>query len=280
MSDPRDWSSDFGSDFGPASSATIGTGATATPAWVPATFGTPSVIPSYLYFWYKDDDDLQAFVRAYNDQAQGMVDWFNQVGLADWTSPQVIGGLLDWVAQGLYGMPRPVLHSGRTQWVGGLNTAALDTIPFNALTRTGSLNYYAVDDDIFKRILTWHLWKGDGKQFNFRWLKRRIMRFLTGVNGTAGEVDQTYQISVTIGVSDDVNIRLLLGARNVTGGAILDGFAPNSQAFNALQTSVVYYPSLGPVVQTFIDAVNANALELPFQYSYFVSITNPTVVTK
>ena len=42
----------------------------------------------------------------------------------------------------------------------------------------------AVTDDVFKRILTWHFYKGDGKNFSVRWLKRRIWRFLQGANGT------------------------------------------------------------------------------------------------
>jgi hypothetical protein len=154
-------------------------------------------IPSYLYEQYADDDDLQAFVMAYNGLAQGYVDWFVETPLPVYTSGAISGPLLDWVANGLYGMMRPSLSSGFLKYVGPLNTYTFDFLPYNIRKLTGSSSLTSVTDDIFKRIMTWNYYKGDGNVFNVQWLKRRIMRFLIGTNGTAPNVDQTYIINVT-----------------------------------------------------------------------------------
>jgi hypothetical protein len=62
-------------------------------------------IPSYLYAQYSDDENLQAFVDAYNSLSQGYLDWFNSRPLGLYTSPNIAGPLLDWVGQGV-----PVQH--------------------------------------------------------------------------------------------------------------------------------------------------------------------------
>ena len=41
--------------------------------------------------------------------------------------------------------------------------------------------------------MTWHLYKGDGKTFNTRWLKRRVMRFLTGAGQYTDDVTFAHQ---------------------------------------------------------------------------------------
>lgn len=247
------------------------------PVLSPDQPGVTNVIPSYLYYWYRDDDDLQAFVASFNQIAQTYVNWFNQVGLPYYPGPVVSGGLLDWVALGLYGMPRPVLASGRSQWVGALNTWELNSIPLNQDVRTGSANYYVVDDDYFRRILTWHLYKGDGKYFNIRWLKRRVWRFLFGQDGLDVDTGDTSQVGVTFGI-DQGNIILWFGRRDVTGGGTLNSWELNSRPINSVDTSVTYYREI-PNVKIFIDAVNSGALELPFQWSWVVTVINPTDVT-
>jgi hypothetical protein len=89
------------------------------------------------------------------------------------------------VAQGLYGLGRTSLASPLTPDVGPLGTL----IPLGTLFPLARLDVstqttYNISDDVFKRILTWDIYKGDGKRFSSHWLKRRIMRFLVGVNGT------------------------------------------------------------------------------------------------
>ena len=99
-------------------------------------------IPSYLYKEYDDDEALQAFVDAFNASAQDYVDWFNTIELPVYTSPTSSGDLLDWVAEGLYGIPRPSLFSsGGAQGIGPLDTGALNELILNDYEiRYGSRN--------------------------------------------------------------------------------------------------------------------------------------------
>ena len=202
-----------------------------------------TTIPSYLYQEYADDDDLQAFVAAYNTMAQQYVDWFTQVGLPVYTGDAISGGLLDFVAAGLYGLPRPTLQSGRSTNTGPFNTYRFNTTTFNGHKQSGAQNFFLTNDDAYKRILTWHYYKGDGKVFNIRWLKRRIVRFLVGVNGTSPNVDATYQVSVTFSPPSQVNINIISGSSS--------------------------FP-LAPVLQ---QAIQSGALELPFQFNYVITLS-------
>ena len=144
-------------------------------------------------------------------------------------------------------------------------------MPFNAYKIVGPSNVTVTTDDIFKRIITWNFYKGDGKVFNIRWLKRRIMRFLYGTNGSAPNIDQTYQVSVTFGVANQIDIQLISGVRRVTGGAIFDRFALNSMPFNAVKSAFTPLTPL-PNAAIFKEAMDSGVLQLPFQYEYIVSI--------
>ena len=230
------------------------------------------IIPAYLYQEYQDDPDLQAFWAAYNTLAQQYVNWFLQIGLPIYTGPLIVGPLLDWIAQGLYGIARPTLFSGKTKDIGPLNTWPLNSIAFNARKIVGPQTYYVTTDDIFKRVITWLVFRGDGKVFNIRWLKRRVMRFLNGVNGTSYAIDNTYQVSVSFGVDGEVTIRLIGGLRKVTGGALFNRFALNTTAFNAIRTSFTPYAPLANAL-TFQEAVDAGVLELPFQFDFTVIVS-------
>lgn len=197
-----------------------------------------NIIRMYLYEQYADDDDLQAFVAAHNGFAQQYLDLFNQIQLPVYTNPLITGALLDWVAAGLYGMRRPVLFSGSNVGLGAYNTVELNLLAFNEHTKVGVSHVSTTTDDVFKRIMTWNLYRGDGKQFNVKWLKRRIVRFLIGENGTAPAIDNTYDVSVTYGAGRVVNILL-----------------PNVAFAEMLQ-----------------EAIESGAVQLPFQYSYNVTI--------
>lgn len=201
-------------------------------------------IPSYLYIEYQGDAALEAFVAAYNVMAQEYVDWFNQIGLPVYTGPLISDSLLDWVAMGLYGISRPAL--------------------------TGST---PVTDDVFKRVISWHFYKDDGKVFDVRWLKRRIMRFLEGVNGTGQAVNQTYQISVRFPGSSVVLINVLPGIGLFDRRTLFNGSQFNTRKFNETILQLQNYAdtTLAPILK---DAIDAGVLELPFQYSYIVGI-NP-----
>ena len=226
---------------------------------------------SYLYQEYADDDNLQAFVSAYNTLTQIYVDWFATGLLPVYTSDTISGSLLDWVAQGLYGITRPALGSGQNHTIGPYNTWAYNTLPYNKRKLIGPSDVTVVSDDIFKRIITWNFYKGDGNRFNIQWIKRRVVRFLIGEDGSAPNIDQTYDVSVTTGPGI-INISLSLGTRSITGGALYNRFGYNRAAYNSLKTQFVPGPPTYPLASVFKAAMNAGVLQMPLQYAVVVSI--------
>lgn len=230
------------------------------------------IIPSYLYQQYNDDEDLQAFVDSYNTLAQEYAAWFASIALPVYAeNPLIIGDLLDWVGAGLYGYPRPSLPSGTNRNIGPINTFAPNVLTPNQLLVIGNQNVYVTTDDVYKRCLTWHLWKGDGKTFTVKWLKRRVMRFLTGENGGPGQTADTSIVSVAFSSDNEVTIRIAPGSVAVTGGAIpnmalLNGAVPNG--VNTVYTPGQYVP-FAVILKSGIDA---GVLELPFQFTYTVQI--------
>lgn len=206
------------------------------------------VIPSYLYKQFEDDDDLQTFVAAQNYLAQQWVNDFNALNLPVWSG--LSGALLDWVAQGLYGIRRPVLSYQQPgpsgAGVGPYATMPYDTMPYDGGKlhpgNTAPVTYLAATDDVFQRILTWHLYKGDGFQFSTRWLKRRVHRFLNGRNGYLWPEDETYDVSITC---SGTNITITV---------------PNDE--------------IGTVFQY---AVQDGVLALPFQYAFTVALSSSLV---
>lgn len=232
-----------------------------------------SMLLSYLYKQYQDDEDLQAFVDAYNELAQAYLDWFNQVKLPIYTG--LVGALLDWVGWGLYGYRRPVLPVGVLIDAGPYNSTPYNTIPFgefreNVPAASSVSGFTVVGDDIYQRCLTWHFYKGDGKVFTISWLKRRVMRFLVGSYGSAPNIDQTYRVSVSIarGV-------VYIGILNVTAkfvrGAVYDRFAFGRQTFNGYVVQSTPLPPM-PMAQTFKQCMDAGILETPFQFTFVVYI--------
>jgi len=148
-----------------------------------STLPLQNCIPSYLFFQYSDDQDLQAFVSSFNSLSQGYLDWFNQTPLGLYTSPNINGPLLDWIGNGLYDISRPVLSSQTSSTLAGYNTSPYDTTALNYLNFSSSGTSAIASDDIYKRVLTWHLYRGDGQIFTIGWLKNRVNRFLNGTNG-------------------------------------------------------------------------------------------------
>jgi hypothetical protein len=217
-----------------------------TTTFPPADAATTAVIPAYLYEQYFDDQNLQAFIASYNEFAGTYLDWFNDINLPVYTGPLIAGALLDWVAQGLYGISRPALGYTTFRYVGPFNTWALNTIPFNGRTTTGTSMLYLVTDDVFKRIITWNFYKGDGFRFNVRWLKRRVMRFLGGMNGTDFNISQTYQVSVAYTAIKEITI------------TITNGTAPLTDA-NILRIAII-----------------SDVLNLPFQFTFVIVVDTST----
>lgn len=210
-------------------------------------------IPSYLYQQYADDDDLQAFVAAYNEATQTYVDWFAQVSLPYY--PGLSGDLLTWVGQGLYGLPRTAIQRSGNTAQGPLNSLALNTQPLNFF-QPGVQTVFNLDDDSYQRILTWNFYKGDGKRFCMRWLKRRVMRFLIGTHG----LDP---------IPSDPGFVIGTESTQAIGAAIASGECTVTIHQAALAAMTVLKPG---ILQFFQTAFEAGALELPAQYSYAVSL--------
>lgn len=229
------------------------------------------LLPSYAYAQYRDDSDVLAFVKAFNTQAQEYIDLLNSLSLPIYTGAIIAGSLLDWVGTGLYNIVRPTLPAQATTTIrGALNTLALNTTSLNAQQRTVLTSYYVVSDDIYKRIITWNFYKGDGNTFSIRWLKRRVMRFLTGADGVDPGVNSTYQISVTFGAGNQVNIGIRSTQTSFSKGT-LNSTPLNSKPLNGNTVSISPYPPL-PNATIFASAVSAGVLQLPFQYTYVVNV--------
>ena len=205
------------------------------------------VLRAYVFQQYTDDDGVQALNASFNQVAQSYMDWFSQVNLPIYTQPQIAGPLLDWVAEGIYGISRPALASGTVFGVGLLNTYELNTFLLNTFVTTSSFQSFVVSDDVFKRIITWFFFKGDGFQFSMTWLKRRVMRFLTDPAGSAPNIDNTYPVSVAFGASNDVTITITLTA------------------------SAGITPTIATIFQA---AVQSAAINLPFQFVWTVVVIN------
>lgn len=169
-----------------------------------STTNITKTIPSYLYFQYQNDPDLPALINAYNAATQEYVDWFNTINLPIYTN--LNGSLLDWVGQGLYGIVRPSISTTTTSNFFGQIASVRhhgpdgpipNIAPGIATTQIYSTsNIIETPDDIYKRILTWWFYKGDGFDFSIPWLKRRIARFLYGIDGKDVSMPFTPTISV------------------------------------------------------------------------------------
>lgn len=194
-------------------------------------------IPSYLYVQYNDDENLQAFVDAFNELAQEYVTWFATVSLPVYTELET--DLLSWVGEGLYGVPRPYIPDEVPRFIGPVNTFGPNVLPVNGWGYALNGSFSAASDDIYKRVLTWRLYKGDGHQFSVMWLKRRIARFLYGADGSDPPVEETYDISVQF-----------------VGGNVVWITVPGF-------TDTLLLAQMGYMIKT-------GVLELPFQYIFNV----------
>src|ERR1019366_5348616 len=203
---------------------------------------------------------------------QQYVAWFASVGLPVYINGSIAGSLLDWVAEGIYGIVRPALSSGGNSVIGPFNTYGFNVLEMNQRKTIAPPAATPTTDDLFKRIITWNFFKGDGRVFNIRYLKRRIMRFLVGTGGITPNIDTTYGVSVTFGLSGQVNILVTILARVVRGGALLNRFMGNTVPFN----SVISVPSPGqfhyPDEPALKEAIDTGVLQLPFQFNYVVAV--------
>jgi hypothetical protein len=225
---------------------------------------TPPPLPivkqilSYLYWQYRDDEDLQAFVDAYNQISQYYLDWSNATPLGVYTLSTISGQLLDWIALGIYGQVRPALPTGTDMNFGPIDTVTNNVAPINASGVISGRHFISTSDDIFKRVMTWNLYKGDGKRFTSQWLKRRVARFLTGKNGTDPGIQQTYDVSVQAQSFQNGFGRFAFG---------IDQFGYKKAALIKILNSSSYDPNVLAALQ---EIVLSRAVNLPFQYQFSV----------
>lgn len=197
-----------------------------------------NTIRAYLYWQYNDDPDVQSMVDAYNAYSQAYVDWFNALNLPVYTGENITGALLDWVGTNLYGLSRPAIPYGGVIGEGPFNTYEFNSLPFNGWVVGSSGTEVVANDDVYKRCLTWQIYKGDGFQFSIPWLKRRVFRWIYGKNGVSPIISDTYGISVQ---------------------------------FPSRRTGVITVPATS-LSATFQAAVDAGVLPLPFTTAWSVEI--------
>lgn len=212
-------------------------------------------IKAYPFWQYGDDPNIRLFFEMFNAASQDYLDWANDTSLAYY--PALSGSLLQWVAAGLYGVPYfSALESPLTPAIGPLNTTPLNTIPLNSYTPP-SETYYQVPDDVFKRIITWNFYKGDGRRFSIRWLKRRIMRFLVGTDGIDPQ---------------PWNDGFVVGAENTQAISVQFSGSTCTISINALAISAMVQltPNILPIFAAAFMA--PGVLEKPVEWTYVVDI--------
>ncbi|EHU8664812.1 hypothetical protein KZR76_004550 [Salmonella enterica] len=228
------------------------------------------IIRSYLYTQYNDDDNIRAFVTAYNTMAKNIYDWMRSANLPIFVGGYNAGDQLKWIARGIYGVKPPVLASCRQLVIGAFNTCTFNTVPFNTRRVINQSEQVVVSDDLFKRIMTWNFYKGDGFYFTIPWLKRRIMRFLTGVNGVDVVNDQHWSISVLFS-GGGASVSIIKGFRKLTDSSVYNVQTFNSRAYNQ-KTSVLIKSNEYEYASLFKQAFDSGLLHMPFYQPVSVTI--------
>ena len=224
-------------------------------------------VASYLYQQYQYDDTTQyltPFFETYNISSQTNLNTINDLNLPIYWG--LSGVLLNWVALSLYGFERPVLPKGNVRTLGLYNTNELNNFAYNEEVLEAPQTFYECTDDIFKRIITWNFYKGDGMQFDIQWLKRRVVRFLEG--GANPKIDEHWQVSVTFPFPGEVLIGITNGISLGEGGSLFNTFEFDQRPMNIATQLVPLIPTeLAPILQA---AINAQVLQLPVGFTYTV----------
>ncbi|HCO1352213.1 TPA: hypothetical protein N7L46_002532 [Escherichia coli] len=228
------------------------------------------IIRSYLYTQYNDDDNIRAFVTAYNAMAKNVYDWMKNANLPIFIGGYNAGDQLRWIARGIYGVKPPVLSSGRQTVIGPFNTVMFNRAPFNSRTVINQSEQVVVSDDLFKRIMTWNFYKGDGFNFTIPWLKRRIIRFLTGVDGVDVTNDQHWSISVLFS-GGGASISIIKGFRKLTDSSLYNTQAFNSGVYNN-RSSILIKSNEYEYASLFKQAFDSGLLHMPFYQPVTVTI--------
>ncbi|WBA60278.1 hypothetical protein [Citrobacter sp. 21OH12SH02A-Citro] len=143
-------------------------------------------------------------------------------------------------------------------------------LPFNGRKIVNQSEQVVVSDDLFKRIMTWNFYKGDGYYFTIPWLKRRIIRFLTGVDGVDVVNDQRWSISVLFSGSG-ASITIIKGYRKLTDSTIFNSFSFNSRAYNQ-KKNVLIKSNEYDYAPLFKQAFDSGLLHMPFYQPVTITI--------
>jgi hypothetical protein len=142
-------------------------------------------------------------------------------------------------------------------------------LPFNGRKVVNQSEQVVVSDDLFKRIMTWNFYKGDGYYFTIPWLKRRIMRFLTGVDGVDVVNDQRWSISVLFSGSG-ASISIIKGYRKLTNTSMFNSFGL-TQDFQSENSGVIKSTEY-EYAELFKQAFDSGLLHMPFYQPVSVTI--------
>jgi hypothetical protein len=222
-----------------------------------------SAPPAYLYAQYSDDADLQAFVQAFNDLVDGYLNWFTDTPLANYCN--LSGPLLDWIGANLYGIPRPTVgtESVRTTGYMGSNAMGLSALGILSVKQSGTA--LQLTDDLYKRLLTFWLFLGDGKQMSLAWIRRRFARFLFGVNGGDIPVEYLQQVSITIPNLPPMGA---MGSQAIGYGAMGVLNTDTPLAKHNYTISIPQSVAASALQQLFLS----NLLPMPFQISFQIVV--------
>lgn len=207
-----------------------------------------TVFKSYTYTQYSDDVNISAFFGAYNKLAQEIYGWLLTADL-----PIFIGGYnssdqLYWIAHGIYGQTPPSMVSNKSLSFGPYNTIKYNQLAYNKRKKISENSQIVASDDVFKRIMTWNFYKGDGMGFSVTWLKRRVRRFLEGSLGSDIVNDQQFGVSVTFDGAGGISIKLSTASE--TAGFINLAFA--SILSSAFDNNLLHMPFWADVTVTVV----------------------------
>lgn len=221
-----------------------------------------NIIPAYLYTQYNDDANLQALIDVYNHNAQEIYDWLATTPFPVFTSEKMGGDLLTWAVKGIYGADRPVLLTPTKPKAGLFNDLLYNALPYNTWKEEEDGEQITGNDELFRRILVWNFYRGDGYQFSVPWLKRRILRFLTGRLGGDGSLADHSSVSVRF-EEDVLRISIKKVYYRLLGYGLFNAQVYNTRAYNDISmrsSSTVDYP----YATLFERAFNSGLLHMPF----------------
>ncbi|EPB4501580.1 hypothetical protein [Yersinia enterocolitica] len=163
-----------------------------------------------------------------------------------------------------------MLSSDKRRISGPFNAMLFNQLPFNGRVVKNESEQVVASDDVFKRVMTWNYYKGDGFNFTIPWLKRRIMRFLTGVDGVDVLNDQRWSISVLFS-SSGASISIVKGYRKLTSSSLYNASTFNTRSFNQ-KTSVLIKSNEYEFASLFKQAFDSGLLHMPFYQPVSVTI--------